>query len=442
VVKLLIIFISTLFFYRRTVYYGYIIDDIQVCTQDNERKPSKLRNFWLQVKGGCYFQPRVEHTITLMFHVINSCLIYLAFGRTDVAFLGAMLFGLNPVNNQASVWLSGKVYSIATTFVLLGVWLKPLFPVLYFTGYFFSLNVVLVPLLFIWLKPWFYAPFTILLILWFRKRVVYEPKRRYEQSTDHMTEVSLRKLMISLKTYAYYFRIGIFPTRIGMCHTYLHVFGLSKKESERWYKPDRYFWLGIALVGFILTGLFMRWDIFGLIWFTLLIAQWCNFMVLNHPICERYIYLANVGLMLMLAKVLLMIPFGSYFAVALLVYYATRLWGFLPTYKNNKEYFKSNSENFPEIAVPYNQYGLELIRFGKAETALDVFLEGLQYRPNDFRINYNIANLLLGMRRFQESVPFVRKAELALDPKNNYETWRNQVNLLKLQLSTAGLNID
>jgi tetratricopeptide (TPR) repeat protein len=324
----------------------------------------------------------------------------------------------------------------------LGIWLKVLFPTLYFISYFFSLNVILVPLLFIWLKPWFYAPLFIALILIFRKRVVNEPKRRYEQSTDYMRDISFRKLIISLKTFAYYFRIGIFPTRLGMCHTYLHVFGLSKKESEMWYKLDRYFWGGVVLFTTLVVGLINKWDIFGLIWFTLLIAQWCNFMVLNHPICERYIYLANVGLMLMLAKVLTMIPFGSYLAVALLVYYVTRLWQFLPAYKTNKDYFKSNAENFPDIAIPFNQWGLELIRFGQPGSALDGFLMGLQRRPNDFRINYNIANLLIAMGRLQESVPFVNMAQLALDPKNNYDMWRSQVDILKSQLKTNGVYVN
>jgi len=441
-VNILIILITVLFFYRRTVYYGYIIDDAQVATQDNERKGHWFKDFWLQVKGGSYFQPRTEHTITLLFHTLNSILIYLAFGSNQVSFLAAMLFGLNPVNTQASVWLSGKVYSIATTCILLGLWLKPLFPLFYFAGYFFSLNVVLFPLLFLFMKPIFYVPLTLVLIYAFRKRVVYEPKRRYEQSTDHMTELSPRKLIISLKTFGYYFRIGLFPTRIGMCHTYLHVFGLSKKESEQWYTLDRYFWLGVGLVITNLIGVFRGWDIFGLIWFSVLIAQWCNLMVLNHPICERYLYMANVGLMFILAKTLLLLPFGSYFAVALVVYYATKLWNYLPTYKNNLEFFKSNAENFPDIAVPFNQYGLEQIRFGQAGGALDSFLLGLRRRPYDFRLNYNTANLLMGMRRFSEATPYVKRAELALDPKNNYDMWRKQVDLMKNMLRTSGVMLD
>ena len=430
-VKLLVIILATLLIYRKTVYYGYIIDDIQVATHIRPR--GFWRNLWWQIKGGAYTNSRVEHTITLLLHTINSCLIFLAFGRTGIAFLASLLFALNPANTQASVWLSGKVYSAAVTMLLLGIWFKWLFPIFYLMGTFFSLNIVLAPLLFLFLQPWFMALMVGFVFIKHKNRLVKEPTRRYNQSTPWMQELSLRKLIICIKTYGYYFKLGVFPTKLGMCHTYLHVFGLSKRETEQWYSLDKYFWLGIAVgIATIASVFFHQW---GLVWFTILIAQWCNLMVLNHPICERYLYLPNIGLMLFLSSFLLSLPYGTYLAVAYLTYYAVRLSAFLPAYENNLEYFKSNSENFPDIAIPYNQYALELIRFGNPMSAVDNFMKGLYYRPNDFRCNFNLANLFINLGRFNDAIPFINLAEQNLDPNNNYEVWKNQVESMKYKIS-------
>jgi len=433
-VRILCIIISALFFYRRTVKYGYIIDDFQVATH---KRRNKLFDFWGQIRGHAYFQPRVEHTITLLFHTLNSVLIYLALGANDVSFMAGMLFAVNPVNNQTSVWLSGKVYSVAVTMVLLGILFKPLYPLLYlFAGFYFSLNVLLTPLLFLFINPVWFVAFIPVFLLIFKKRVVVEPKRRYEGGTSWMREVSLRKLIISIKTLGYYFRICLFPIKLAMCHQYLHVFGLSKKETEKWYTFDIYFWLGLGVLLTLATGLVLKWQVFGLFWFVVLMVQWCNFLVLNHPICERYAYMANVGLMYMVATVLMKVPYGTYIAVALWTYYATKLWHFLPAYKNNLEYFKSGMEQFDKVAINYNQYGLELVRFNRPGTALETFNDGLLCRPNDFRLNYNTANLLCSMSRFQEAVCYINRAEAALDKNNSYDTWKKQVDSIKATIHT------
>ena len=101
-IRLSIIILLTLLLYRRSINYGYIIDDMEVAT--HKRTGRFWRDLWYQIRGHAYFNHKTEHSITLFFHILNSCLIYLAFGQTNVAFLAALLFCINPVNNQGSVW--------------------------------------------------------------------------------------------------------------------------------------------------------------------------------------------------------------------------------------------------------------------------------------------------------------------------------------------------
>ena len=437
-VKLLIILITTLFFYRKTVNYGYIIDDIEVAI--HEKTGRFWKDLWYQIRGHSYFDREREHTITLFIHTINCMLIYKVFGSNNVSFLAAMLFSVNPVNNQASVWLSGKVYALATTFILLGLWIKPLFPLFYFVSYYFSLNGVLFPLMFLFLTPHFYVGLPILLTLFFKKRLVYEPQRRYKQGSPWMKELSPRKLIICIKTLGYYVRLCLFPFKLGMCHKYLHEYGLSKQETEKWYTFDKYFWLGIVTL--FITPFSLYYNI-GLFWFVILMAQWCNFLILNHPICERYTYMANIGLMFILAKVLMVIPYGVYGSVAFYVFYATKLWFFLPVYNTNYEYFRSNKENFKDVAIGYNQEGLEAIRFGQPNYALDTFMQGLFCRPYDFRLNFNSANLMIGMGKFDQAKFFLYKAEQSLDKNlDNYQMWIDGINTMKNHIRKQGINVN
>ncbi len=438
---LLIILITTLFFYRRTVHYGYVIDDIQVAT--HPRTGKFWKDLWYQIRGHAYFDARREHTMTLLIHTINCMLVYKAFGSNNVSFLAAMLWAVNPVNNQASVWLSGKVYSIATTFILLGWWIKPLFPILYFPAFYFSLNGVLTPLLFLFVSPHIFVGLLPILMFKFKKRLVQEPERRYKQGSPLMRELRPRKLIICLKTLGYYFRLCLFPFKLGMCHKYLHEYGLTKHETEKMYNLDKYFWIGISILILLGVGLYNRWEMLGLLWFVLLTAQWCNLLVLNHPICERYVYLSGIGLMLMLAKVLLAVPFGLYVAVAIFTFYASKLWFFLPAYKTNYAYFHSNRNEFEDVAIAYNQVGLEAIRFGQPNIAFDTFMQGLFYRPYDFRLNYNSANLMISMGRYDQAKFFIHRSEQTLDKGvDNYNIWIDGINKMKEFVRGKGVNVN
>lgn len=439
-VNILIIILVCLFFYRPVTKYGYIIDDMEVATH----KPTGnwLRDLWYQIRGHAYFNPRIEHTITTLIHTINCCLIYWAFGSNQVSFIASMLFAVNPVNNQASVWLSGKVYAIGAMFMLLGWGLKTFYPAFYFIGSYFSLNIVPTPLLFLLAKPHWYVLILGGMVLAYRMRLLFEPKRRFKDSSaemqDYVFSKSPKRLIIPLKTFGYYLRLCLFPIRLGMCHTYLHVFGLSKKETDMWFKPDKYMFIGLSAVLFLVFGLVKGWDMTGLYWFTLCMLPWSNFVVLNHPICERYSYLANIGLMVFVAKLSTLTPLGSYLVVGLWVYYATRLFYFLPAYKTNLSFFKSNVDNFEDVAIGYNQEGLERIRYNQPGMAVDVFAKGLLSRPHDFRLNYNLANLLIGMGRFMEARSYIYRAEQNLDPNNNYEVWIQNINLLKNKIRETG----
>jgi hypothetical protein len=255
-----------------------------------------------------------------------------------------------------------------------------------------------------------------------------------------MKKIDLKKLIIVFKTLGHYAYLCIFPIRLGMCHEYLSVFGLTKKETDKYMKLDIFFFLGIGIVLVVLANLIWKFytPLFGLLWFLIFTLQWLNFIVISHLISERYVYLANIGLMYLLASLIIGTPFMWIF----LTFYAVRLFYFIPAYKDIVCYWKSNTENFPIVAMGWNQLGLAQLQFGNTGSALDSWIRGVQERPNDFRLNYNTANLLLGCGQAVEALRFVKVAEENLDPKNGYAFWKDKIDLIKGELKKRGIDYE
>ncbi len=429
------------FFYFRTIWYGLIIDDVEAWNKgQNEKTPNFWLNLYRQIHGTHIINTKISHTINFIVHLINCLLVYLLFGANDISMFISLLFMLNPVNNQVSLWLSGRPYGIATILLLTGFLFKNLFPIFYGLSFVWSINIIFAPLLFIFYKPHILI-FALPLVAYLMKhKFIPTIILRGSTVTKEMKTIDLKKMILFFKTFAYYFFHCLFPIRLGMCHNYLHTYGLSEEETKVWYKLDKYFFMGIVLfltiLGIVFTGNGSKY--IGLVWFAIFISQWCNIYVINHLITERYVYIANIGLMALVVQ----FTYGTPLIWLFLVFYATRLWYFTPAYKNCLEFWKSNTENFPDVAMGYNQYGLELNKYGNVGTGFDIFLKGVQYRKNDFRLNYNISNLLAGQKRWDIIKEFVVKAEENIDRNNGYELWKGHIDEIKKGCVANGVKFD
>ena len=428
-------------FFGRTLAYGMIIDDIAAFNeQDKLRTENFWTNLWLQFKQAYSESPALGHLFNIVVHTLNTVLVYFLFGQTDIAFLTAVLFCINPVGNMASTWLSGRTYAVATTLILLGFTFPLLFFVVYPITFAWSISTILAPLLFV------FGEYKVLILLlpvvayFARRRYLDTIKLRINTVSPVMKKFEFRKIILVFKTFAYYFILCMFPFKLGMCHTYLHTFGLSDKETEPWFKLDKFFFLGIilmALIALCVVNMGVSFS-FGLIWFFIFSIQWCNWIVINHPITERYMYLANIGLMYFMASLIINTPLMWVF----LTMYAVLNIKYIPVYRSCLEYWRSNVTNFPEVAIGYNQYGLELKAVGQVGTAFDVWLQGRKIRPQDFKINYNISNLLAEQGRWDIIKEFVVATEENICKISNYEFWSTKVKELKAIVSAHGVNFD
>lgn len=411
-----------LIMYWRTIYYGLVSDDIEpsrrkvneVEWKDKEGKQHKLKNvfhkLWVQYIGAVYFSTKVPHLMTLLTHIANCVLIYFVFQRTDVAFLTALLFSINPVNTQGgSVWLSGKIYSFTTTLCLMMFILPGFSPLFYYLTKFFSINAMFSPLAFIQTSHWYLALMPVAGLLLHRRILGVKAK---VGTNDEMRNFRWLKLIPFFKSYGYYFWLCLFPWRLALYHSYLWGVGVNKKYNEQAYsikKPG----LWVGLVTFIATAylIITHWATpfgYGLFWFFINISMWCNIITYQQQISERTVYTANIGLMFALANLIVVSPV---LIAVFMSMYITRLYTILPMYEN--EYWHTEHSMIEARDCNYIWVARGVKKF-KVNNFLGAYLDFMQARicTNwEFKANFNAANMAIILQRFDEADNLLKDAE-------------------------------
>lgn len=400
-----LIILVNLLFYLRTTSYAGVCDDIPVFNSGVPIPPnSPWTYFWYHLQGRKYTSWKLAHWQTLVVHIINCCLIYIAFGRTTTSAIGALLFSVNPVNNQCSIWISGKGYAQNTLCALL-MWIFPLFSVIpYLYGsYFCGQSIILFPLVFLFTKYWWMSGL-VLLGLYREYGRIFDKKnpgsKFNTESNPELRAIAPRKFIVMFKSLGYYFVNSIIALRLGYYHKYMFLHGVNKETNVDSYKIDKYFFIGVALA---LLTLITRNTY--LIWFCVPIIMWCNFISFNQTIANRYTYLPNIGLMMFISSLL-----SPYLALFLFVYYATKLINFLPFYKNEYWAIEHSCWEQPEFFYPWQNRSVHCFQNSNFHGALGNMLKANELRPNDWKITYNLVQIYMLLGNLNAARDMYKKA--------------------------------
>ena len=420
--KGLIIVLINLVVYFRSLYFGYVGDDIEVAESTKKRKEaykSKWRRLWGEFIGEWHRNSMIAHFITLCVHTVTCVMIYLVFGKSDIAFLTAVLFSINPVNIQGSVWISGRNYATTSILVLL-MYAFPFFSIIpyYFTSI-FSVAGWFAPLIFLW-TPYWWLVFLIPIMLLVDKRNRATFKRKiwgpFQEKTgtkttnSEMKAIKVDKLIVFTKTFGYYFKLCLFPFVVGIDHKFLYGFGTNRTDNLIGYKINGDFWFGLmcGMTPFVAFYLGFREVGFGLWWFSVNIAMWCNFLTIQQQVAHRFSYLATIGLMYALANLIIAYPIVI---TAILVFYLTRLWYLMPSYLNDYwavEYCVQETRTFHYVWL---MRGVKKFFIKDFQGAYYDFMEAYRHKPYDFKVLYNIASTSLILGNIGQSKHFLELAK-------------------------------
>ena len=421
---ILIIILVNLIFYLRTIWYSYTSDD---CMPSGKKEPipkNPLHYLWIHLLGIRYINSKFAHSLNLVIHTLNCVLIYFVFGSSNISFLAALLFAVNPVNTQGgSVWISGKGYAMSTTATLLMFLLPYLAPVFYFFSIqFFAFSTIISALLFIPTEWWFLSLLFILAFIILRKKIwVQQVGAKAESATPVMKEIRPYKFIIFCKSFGYYTQLALWPIRLGHYHEFLYAFGVSAKDNEECLKIDWNFWKGLIITLTTATLLILNWGNpigFGLFWWCVGIGMWCNITTIQMCIAERYVYLPVIGLMYVLANVISKLPtpvnyilLASYFT-----FLCTKLWLHTTAYKDERHLAYRNHFDFPDFYYPYSWIGMFYKDKGRRYEALGWWADALDHRPLDFKVLFNLSHLLGELGYLNDAYLLLEKAKQSLIP--------------------------
>ena len=405
--RIAILLVSNLIFYFPTLRYQYISDDI-ISAQRPKEKNKWLHLLWT-LEGKLKINPPVDHAITTILHALVCVGIYLGFGRNEISFLAALLFAFNPINNQGAVWISGRGYVLSA----LGMVWTLAFP---YAG-------VLFLLLATYSNAGFLMPVVLagsnypylLLVMPFIWGIHFKNFKRNVSAKMAMEvfhedkQIHPKKLILATKTFGFYLSHALIPIKTTFYHSLLE--SIAGCKAYRAYTFCRFFWLGAASISVMLWYVCThRWDMisFGILWWFVGIAPFLNFYRMQQEIGERYSYLPNVGLMVILAT---LIHSNPYITAGFLGMYATKLWFFLPAYRDDYwivEYARMNS---PDSWFAWHIAAMKRWEVGSHIEALIFWVIAKRLSPKEFKILFNLAAALKVGHNDKESQEHLDLAE-------------------------------
>jgi len=427
------IIVVNLALYFKTLRFKFVSDDFTVWKNPPVPK-SPIHKLWLQLSGQMKIYAKsirfvrhngklfiaivraeeMEHLLALLLHIGICISIYFAFGASWVSFVAALLYSTNPVNNQGTIWPSGRGYVFPILGILLAMAMPLASPLFLYAGTWYTAGF-LAPLALIgsskayllWLMP----------IIWWLHSKKFTKAVKNKQNTECFTEDRLvhpKKLILGVKSFGFYLFLCLIPFRITFYHNFLQSSAGSMRHKN--YTLCRYFWLGLGAIGaWMYFALTQPWN--PLLWaslaFFITIVPFCNIVRANQEIAERFAALPNVFLMYALAQI---IAWNPILIAAIVSFYACRTFYTLNLYKD--EYW------ITELAVaedPHAWWAWHCRAMKRWDTqsykeALILWVMAKIISPKEFKILMNIATCLRLLQNHKEADEYLKLAQENIVP--------------------------
>lgn len=407
-IKVCIILLCNLIFYFKTLGFKYVSDDIPI----SQLKPvykNKWHKRYLQFIGSVRISPQQDHAVTMFIHAFICVLIYLNLGANNISFLAALLFTFNPANNQGSIWISGRGYTIPTLLLLVSLSVPILSPFLLYACSSFTAGY-LAPLALLGSK---YAYILLVMpVIWFlhRKKFKKAVLAKLNSETFEEDKLSPKKIILAIKTFGFYLSLCIVPFKICFYHNFLQSCAGNDIMRKRAYSLCKFFWIGLTtIITFVIYSIY-NWNItsWGFLWFAVCIAPYSNLRRLNQEIAERFVYIANIGLMLCLASLIVNYPI---MVAVFLTMYIVKMWSVMEMYMDDY-YLVEHSVIEDKIAwYGWHIRGHKRWDNSSYREALIMWVMAKMISPKEFKVLINIAIVLRLLKNIPESDQFLQMAQ-------------------------------
>jgi len=445
---------------------GFVIDDQEgILIYDGKLQGWKFgyisRWLWHRI-----FQKeaRRHHLFSVVIHSANTVLLYYFLGSLfpdNIALFTSILFAVHPINVLSVAWVSARSYPLGLFYSLLGLNLlgtyfplssgfmpflatqSPQIAILtgiglvgYLFMYYLSIETQFTNMFFFAILALLgYYPLAILCfgvtcVLGFgiiKETISHRADTFKAQNLGESTKLHHRKFIVVCKTLYYYVKICLFPKRMGLYHVYNYHY--TKKTEEE----DYTFWLGFIILlcsiwAFFSGNLLVK---FAILWYMSFIVIFLNWITIHQFVSERYCYVANIGLCLLLASVLVHYPIIMALVIGIAL---MRTWAHLPTFADEIPFYQSNIWNFPNSEVAFANLGVSYMKRGLAGSATDMWLIGTNINKDYDVAWYNLSSTMKTQGQLHKARDFLKKA--VESPQCHFkETWSKELEALEHELN-------
>lgn len=425
--NILIIIVMCLIIYFRSIKHSYVVDDISTYKRrlddpvkfsfKNRLKggvPGVIRFIKERLYGGCTFGLNIEYDNVFRIALFTTAcvLIYTCLGSNAVSFWAAVLFAVNPINNQIALWANARRYLINIILVLLMVKFAPCGILFYFLTPLFQMTAIFSPVLLG--DPLYLLAIPLVVVIGF-KEIRSKIKSRYKIIRDSdRVKHNPRRLIITVKQFGHYFFKMIFPGNCSMTYDRLYYWGITKDGNKDAYSLNLDFARGIlafifaAVLYCTLPGIYKSY----LLFVVLGTVQWCAIIPVTQDLADRYCNLPNVFMMLIVSY-LAHTYLGVYapgILLAIAVYYVCYLNVVFRMYRNIGSYWEYHRYHYPKLPAPRKYEINTMIASGDYMGAWYLVREGLRHSPREFILLQQAAVCHKAIGEFDKAREFAKLA--------------------------------
>ena len=360
-----------------------------------------------------------EHLLALIIHICICVAIYFAFGKNQTSFIAGLLYSVNPVNNQATIWPGGRGYALPILSLLLSISIPFLAPALLYFCSWYTIGF-LAPLALIG-SPWWYLLGVMVFVWaihWKKYSTAIKLKAKFE-SYDNDKKYDYTKIVVYVKTFGFYFAYCLLPFRVTFYHNFLQSMAgsMRHKAISIW---DKYFWIGlfvmIGTVWFAITnwGL-LAWSLLA---FWIAITPFCNIIRANQEIADRFCGLPNVFLMFALAQVIVSYPV---ICAIYITFYAVRAYYTVQMYRDEYWITEIAVIEDPDAWWAWHCRAMKRWDNKSFREALIFWTMAKMISPKEFKLYVNMATAIKMLGNPKEADTYIEKAAQNIVPGQEKE---------------------
>ena len=352
-----------------------------------------------------------RHFFLSFTHCLNVWVIYELFGWQVAA-----LFAFSPISVNGTAWITGGYYAVTMFLTLTSYYFITNFPgvfgiimgSLFFTASLGS-TITCIGVPFVLANTAGFALFGPLTMYLIGKRFRTGFNIRNMGKKDIIT---FRKIAVMTKVMAYYIKLCLFPYRLAFFRSFGYNYIRNDKAKKEMDSFNKLFWQSLGIIGlFIAIG--WQFSPLGTIWFLITLAPFTQFKVLGQFVAERYLYLPQIGIYLIIANVLSNYPHAF---IALITLYIYRSHLYIPSFKSITNLYKNGIQNDPQCISNYANLGERYLHLKQTQRALRLFQDGLKIDNMDFLCHTNLAAYWISVKSYHMAL---FHTSMACQDKNN-----------------------